>query len=479
MPRILKLFISYAHEDAKIAIAVSNALHCALGDTLAEVFLDKTSLEAGFDFKAQIEDRLENTDVLIIIFTGVEKPSHGYTGWEVGYFRGVQRREAVALGNSRKKVISLYLNSPPGPVSGVHGVSFGITRETLSLTEAEFAGQLEVTDEHPMVMLVDGLEEELAAIKREGGFPRGQTADTRACVRELLTAVFAHLKTTVDRTLKPQKQITIRTTLAALDQADGNLPPSAMLMPVGSGSPMAIFGLPETELSWESFVAKTADHRMGAGWRDAINSVVSSSLSNQIDVDNSQIIFSTDGVKLYRLILTTGTTYFNGNQEFNIYLVEALRPTDYGNHDTTLLLKGLGMVCRFRFLFLEENSEFHCNNVLAVAIERIPGLARRMVRELNLLMRDAREAGLDQPNVWANFVDWNLILEMSKHWAVLDKQLRQTAASILGQAAQSDRLEPLRTEFADTLKEMDSKILTLNGTLIEQMLERLKQLVKR
>jgi hypothetical protein len=102
---------------------------------------------------------------------------------------------------------------------------------------------------------------------------------------------------------------------------------------------------------------------------------------------------------VYKLILTTSTTYFNGNKEFNLYLIEALRPTDYGNRDTILLLKGLELVCRFRFMFLEVNSEFYSKNILAISLERLPGLARRIIRELNLLERDASERGLDLPNV--------------------------------------------------------------------------------
>jgi TIR domain len=82
-PRILKLFISYAREDAPIAIAVSNCLQVALGNVFAEVFIDR-KLEAGLDFSVQIQQKLDETDILIIIYSGVEKPSHSWTGVELG-----------------------------------------------------------------------------------------------------------------------------------------------------------------------------------------------------------------------------------------------------------------------------------------------------------------------------------------------------------------------------------------------------------
>src|SRR5262245_7155128 len=127
-PRILRIFISYAHEDAKIAIAVSNALHTALGDTFADVFLDTVSLVAGLEFKTQIEERLDDTDIFIIVYTGLEKPSHSYTGWEVGYFRGVQRRSKSDL-DIERRIVPLYLYTPPATASSMQGIAFDITRE--------------------------------------------------------------------------------------------------------------------------------------------------------------------------------------------------------------------------------------------------------------------------------------------------------------------------------------------------------------
>src|SRR5207245_1353689 len=123
-----------------------------------------------------------------------------------------------------------------------------------------------------------------------------------------------------------------------------------------------------------------------------------------MNIDNSQVIISSDDKHVYRIILTTSTAYYNSTREFNLYFVEALRPKDYGDRNTTLLLSGLEIVCRFRFMFLEEQSEFSNRNISALPLDRIPDLARGLIRELNLLRRDSQEAGLDQPNVWRAFV---------------------------------------------------------------------------
>src|SRR4051812_16919922 len=88
-PRPFKIFISYASEDQKVAIAVSNAIQLALGPS-AEVFIDN-GLRYGVDFQEQIERRLDETDVLVVIYSAAQKPSHSFTGVELGYFLSVMR----------------------------------------------------------------------------------------------------------------------------------------------------------------------------------------------------------------------------------------------------------------------------------------------------------------------------------------------------------------------------------------------------
>jgi hypothetical protein len=221
--------------------------------------------------------------------------------------------------------------------------------------------------------------------------------------------------------------------------------------------------------------------RFGASWRDAIVSVITSSLPNKVDIDNSQIIVSTDEKHVYRLILTTSTTYYNGKREFNIYLVEALRPYDYGNKETTLLLKGLEIVCRFRFMFLEEMSQFSGHNVLAMNLERLPELAHNLLRELNFLRRDAQEVGLDQPNEWRAFVSWEVIQRMSGNWEPLEKTIRATAGKIVthkGDRTDCGGMDVLRSELSTILSRLDESIQGDNRILIKEMTEQLKRRVE-
>jgi len=96
----------------------------------------------------------------------------------------------------------------------------------------------------------------------------------------------------------------------------------------------------------------------GRFWRAAVLSVITSSLDSRIDVDNSQIILSSDEPKAYRVILTSAIKYYDDKREFHLYLVETLRRGDHGDEFTSLLLKALEFTCRFHFLFFEKGSPF-------------------------------------------------------------------------------------------------------------------------
>src|ERR1700691_3255818 len=73
---------------------------------------------------------------------------------------------------------------------------------------------------------------------------------------------------------------------------------------------------------WEEFGKLTKSSKLRNSWIDAITSVVTASLQGQLDVDNSQVIVSNDERHAFRVILTTGTRYFNGIREFNLCFVE-------------------------------------------------------------------------------------------------------------------------------------------------------------
>lgn len=477
--QVFRIFISYASEDVAIATAVATCFRTALPDFFAEVLLDKDFLEPGSAFKAQIEGKLQATDILVIVYSNVEKPSHSYTGWEVGYFDRVMQTDP----SSRKKV-SLYLFRPPDITASEQGIPLSLSKDQLKMSFEDFQTSISVSPEDPLCKEIEEWQQTVANNMQTMRFPRPHykpEQQPESCVRNLKLAIFEYLKTTKEKEVKPQKQITIRVKGSALEQSNGSLPPDAQIRPLGpltSGASMDIFGLSEEAISWDEFVKATCGMPFGESWQTAISTVVLSSFPDRMNVDNSQVILTSDGSKSYRVILTTATKFYDDFREYNLYFVETLRRDDHGDKDTTFLLRGLELICRFRFAFLETNSEFLGENVGLVNVDQLPILASKLSTELNLLHRDSQEAGLTRPGAFAEFIPIEHVRTIAEAFRPCEAKLRDIIARITAARGQAKLLEPLRAEMADTLTAMQKVVRPENSLLLREMAKHLDELVK-
>ena len=477
--RVFRIFISYASEDLAITTAAASCFKAALPDFFAEVNFDKEFLEPGSAFKTQIEAKLQETDVFIIVYTGTEKPSHGYSGWEVGFFDHIMRTDP-----GRRKKISLYLFDPPAVTAAEQGIRLGMSTDQLKLSPQAFEAQLTVAPDEPLCKEIAAWQEVVARNIEATGFSRPQRKpeqEPTACVHNLKLAIFQYLKGTIESTVTPQKQITIRVKSSALDETSESLPPEAELKPLGlpsTGGSMAIFGLSDEPITWKKFIELTASQSFADSWQGAITSVVLSSFPDRVNVDNSQVILASDGKMAYRVILTTAIKYFDDFREYNLYFVEVLQRRDYGDEATTQLLKGLELVCRFRSMFLEPDSEFLGENVLLTALPQLPDLASRLLKELNLMHRDAQEAGLDRPGRWIPYVNFEHFKTIADAYRPAESALRKIVPNILASKSQPASLEPLRKDMADVLSAMQQAVRPENALLLREMAATLTRIVE-
>src|ERR1035438_484279 len=170
-PHILRIFISYASEDLNIAHAIARALGDALPEGFAEVCFDKWFLEAGIEFKRQIESKLEKTDFLIIVYTGVDKKSHSYTGWEVGYF------ERVMKNDPDHRIVPLYVENLPSTAAEFEGLSLKISNELLQLSVSEFSTRDDIAEDDPLCKLIEDLQAKAGELREAAGYPSRTSRD--------------------------------------------------------------------------------------------------------------------------------------------------------------------------------------------------------------------------------------------------------------------------------------------------------------
>jgi hypothetical protein len=457
---------------------VATCFKTALPDFFAEVNLDKEFLEAGLAFQTQIEGKLQQTNLFVLVYTGVEKRSHSFTGWEVGYFDRILRTDATG-----RKKISLYLYGPPATTASEQGISLGLSKDQLQLSLEEFEPGLTVSPQEPLCKEIEEWQEQVERNIESSGFSRPQRKpeqNAAQCVRNLKLAIFQYLKGTVESVVKPQRQITIRVKGASLQEAADTLPPDALLRTAGptTGGTLSIFGLADEAITWKQFTELTAHEMYADSWRHAIAAVVLSAFPDRVDVDNSQHVLAKDGKTTFRVVLTTATKYYDDFHEYNVYFVEMLPRTDYGDRDTTFLLKGLELVCRFRSMFLEKESDFRGEVVGLTDPVKLPQLASSLLRELNLMHRDAQDAGVDRPGVWTQYVDIEHLKALAEAYRPCEVKLREVIGEVMSAKGDDKALKSLRDEMAETLTRMETAVRPANALLLREMASKLSRTVE-
>ena len=230
---------------------------------------------------------------------------------------------------------------------------------------------------------------------------------------------------------------------------------------------MAIFGMSDNKISWSDFLSRSPE-KYRALWKDTIESVIISSL-DRLEADNSQMIVSAINRDLYRVILSRRIRYYNGRREFHLYFVEVMRRNDFGDERTTRLLKGLGLCCRFRFMFFENLSEFSARNFSIRSGSEALEKARRLIRELNLLTRESTEANMDDPIVWEDLIgDWKTIKKMYETYQPIEEDIRKAAAQLFVSNEQLET-ERAKSDLVSAIEKLEGEFYSMNANLIRTL----------
>jgi hypothetical protein len=413
----------------------------------------------------QIISRLEESDVFISLYSGLDKQ---WPAWEIGYF------ERLMNENDRlRKLVPIFFKKPPPAIAQYQGLDLDVPPEHLQCTLEEFRALIAAIDiRHPMCMFVIDQQAVTEKLRSSAGFPairREPEQDPVLCVQNMMLDIFTHLRASIQATFKPQKQVVIRTTDEALERSEPELPSDAVISPIGAGDPMSIFGLTNCERDWATFLQEVGHDEHVESWRAAIVSVITSSLDNRTNVDNGQIIVSIGADKAYRVILTSALKYYDGKREFHLYFVETLKRGEYGDRITTVLLKAIELTCRFRFMFFENGSMFSSASIHLTPPLTLPALAGKLLHELNLMRKDARESGLDQPAAWLELVNREEFQSSVEAFVPVEREIRSLCSRILEARGNEASLGQLREQLSATLSELDQATAGGNAKMIEQM----------
>ena len=158
--------------------------------------------------------------------------------------------------------------------------------------------------------------------------------------------------------------------------------------------------------------------------------------------DNYHIITTTQRDKSYRLFVSKVVTYVSQKTEIHIYVVQ-IRTKEYGDPLTTRLLKAISVGLRFRFLLLEEQSEFRAEKLNFPTIEppELKAKIVEMLAQIDSIIREAGEADLSDPDlcitIWGKGQEQKLE-DMMKLFDAVREQLNLSAQAVLSSPSDGD-----------------------------------------
>jgi len=293
-------------------------------------------------------------------------------------------------------------------------------------------------------------------------------------IRELKRRIFAEYRRRPKSIVRPQKQLAVR---YRLDPTTLGLIPDDATITFHGGA-ASVFGLADgaiNPMAWRQFCDALAQYPHGAFSVLALTELLQSAGTLGLLEMNRGVIASRSERQLFRLLLTTSTTFFDDWVEANVYLIEVYQREEHGNPHTTLLLKGLQLVSRFRFLFLEEQSQFHYLNIKSSDVPQLRETARKIVRELDLLKADSLDAHLDKPADWTLFLSEDQLETMAATWRPLQEELLESCRCVI-KAPDDAAVTAARDILADVLKRMAQQVRPHNQTILRSMANSLAEI---
>jgi hypothetical protein len=491
----LNVFLSYASEDDSIADALARALRAAFVDQIDLSMMSE--FPSGTKWRELIQDSISQTDILIAIATGQLKPSHSFTGYEIGQFDfslGVQPKMKRFPKLKRGMIPFAVLTRVPDTTNEFEGIDIDPTlfrdvRFDPTNLEANLAGMYDPDDERAPEAKIYKLFSDIEDMinKSRKSRQRRSLAQVQARIEILQGHAKVLCKDIIGIMLNREKDIKIpksKLIIRLEPPKDGNGEGGASQETRIEQATLRIegpcyeaFGLEKNQapLGWRDFTAK-ADEDIVFGWKQALNALISPGQNSNF-VDNN-IIFSFDRKKVFRVFVSRVALYYSDAAEYQIYVLEMLRSPDDGDSETTVLLKAMEVGLGYRFMFLEQTSQFSPAVFKATNLASFKERTLKMLIRINLLLQIAEQYGLNDARTILDILGVEAsdeVDEMYKTWnrekALLYAAAKEVLRLNVVTNADKDKFVEVVSSFGEHTNMMNLNYTTAVLGLLQERIE--------
>jgi len=489
------IFFSYAREDSDIVDVFERAFQ-AISQLVRgniKVFRDRSSIAAGGHITASIKNALEESDYLVVFYTGTLKKSHSWTGREIGFFEALIAMEGRNPVHRDRQIISIYFDEPPAGTEDIEGICLQIQPYDLSLPRDQYIAGLRLASGNAgppdlLTRFLNGVartaEQRLPDLRDaetvEGERSRRAELIRRDIVPQIKAAMYDCLGSRVARRSIEQRLIEFEIEAPALRQRSTSIPVDAKLRSLGNA--FEIFNLAgrEERISWGDFTRELSHivRDDASAICRAIERVFDSAVSSISTVDNDQLIRSPRDGKLYRVLVTRHFDYYNGRKIVHMYFIEKLRRTELGNEDTSILLAFINVTARYRSIFLEAESDLsEAAFQFEVDPEQLQDKVHRILQEIVMIEDESAQLKLDGTKaatlLYGKDADLSVAAAVTQRWLTARAELFATAAKVLQARTDDPAFAAAINEWRGVLKHFSAVTREINSGIAALALKRL------
>jgi hypothetical protein len=492
----LNVFLSYASEDGLIAEALAKALRAAFVDRVDLSMMSE--FPSGTKWRELIQDSIAQTDIVIAIATGQLKPSHSFTGYEIGQF-DYSLRDKPKMSRfpklKRGMIPFAVLTRVPDTTNEFEGIDIDPTlfrdvRFDPTDLDTNLAGMYDPNDarapESKIYKLLGDIEDMINK-SGKGRQRRSPVVQTQARIQILQGHAKALCKDIIGIMLNrekdvklPKSKLIIRIEPPRDGNGEGDASQDTRIEQATlriEGPCYEAFGLEENQapLGWRDFTAK-ADEDIVFGWKQALNALISPGQNSNF-IDNN-IILSFDRKKVFRVFVSRVALYYSDAAEYQIYVLEMLRSRDDGDSETTILLKAMEVGLGYRFMFLEQTSQFSPAVFRATSLAAFKERTLKMLIRINLLLQISEQYGLNEARTILDILGVEAsdeVDEMYKTWnrekALLYAAAKEVLKLNVVSNADKDKFIQVVSSFGEHTNTMNLNYTTAVLALLQERIE--------
>jgi hypothetical protein len=439
----INIFLSYASEDQVIADAVADMIRKGFYDKFDITMMSE--FPVGINWRSKIDDSIVVTDIMIAIATGRLKPGHSFTGYEIGSFmmsKRINPNMRVGSNLPRRMIPFATLDRTPSTVNDFEGIdidpqSLHTVRFDPSDTVAEvrnLSTDGSDTATKAVVKLLNDIQDLVNDVFPGSGTTHSESQNRveffNTLAKDLCRQIFDDISNREMTVSIPKSKLIIRvqpTTLPGQDMLKTATVET-------QGPCYDSFGLHQENqaFDWSGFLNLATVDGISYSWNEAFRSLLISSSTSEF-VENNTIL-SFDGKKAFRIFVARVTTLFSGVREYQVYVIPLLRPKDYGDPQTSALLRALQVSLGYRFMFLEATSPFSPTIMRATQLADFQSAVSTMQNSLNLLLQAADDSGLGNPGMVVSLLGVDGIEDVYASWDAEKKKLNDAVERILAES---------------------------------------------